>query len=142
MHPMMMRPVMCPRVPAWGREPWDPGYQEIYMLLHCVWYQRYCYNDLYPQESGQHHPMRENRFSRCQYPALLPFLPPLAPMTSGHSGVLMYSVFVVITLSSLRSSGQQPLSPLSIHRAMVRNCGPISTGACTPSELDEGIIVG
>ena len=69
------------------------------------------------------------------------FSPPLAPMTSGHSGVLMYSVFVVITLSSLRSSGQQPLSPLSIHRAMVRNCGPISIRVCTPSELHEGIIV-
>ena len=29
-------------------------------------------------------------------------------MPSGHGGVLMYSVSVVITLSSLRSSGQQP----------------------------------
>ena len=52
--------------------------------------------------------MRENRFPGMSHPVLFTFPLPLAPMPSGHGGVLMYSVSVVITLSSLRSSGQQP----------------------------------
>ena len=57
---------LCPRLGPRALGPRVPG---NYMLLHCVWYQRYCYNDLYPQESDQHHPMRENRFFQMSVPS-------------------------------------------------------------------------
>ena len=57
---------LCPSPRPRAPGPRVPG---NYMLLHCVWYQRYCYNDLYPQESDQHHPMRENRVFQMSVPS-------------------------------------------------------------------------